>query len=176
MRARAAAGPMITAGFAALLALVACRGVLGIEDVNLVDGGEDSGHAAGDAAGDGAPQTDASTSDAGGADSGASTCGMRTTTRPSCTMCCGQENGVGAAAYFGFAEQGNTCACQACNGPCPSTMKVCGGSTPMAQTQCGGCVSNLEIDNRCPDLAAKCDGDPQCKKWSACIKTCGPLP
>ena len=173
MRARAAAVAMLTLGVAALGALAACRGVLGIEDVKLVDGGESA-----DAAGDGGAQSEASTSDSGAADAGAdaSTCETRSTDRSSCFMCCAQEQPAGAGSYFAFAERGDSCACQTCSNACTSAMKVCGGSTSMAQTPCGGCVTNLEVDDRCATLAAECNGDAQCATWAACIKTCAPLP
>jgi hypothetical protein len=164
------------------VAVAGCRGVIGIEDVTLVDGGA---HDGGASQGDALPTADTGSAasasiDTGAPDTGvdapASTCGATTTSRQQCAMCCNQETPPGAASYINFAEQGNACACQACNVPCPSTSKVCGGTTALGMTQCGGCVVSVEIDTRCPDLASKCDADSSCKKWAACVKTCAPLP
>ena len=176
MRAHAHSRAFAVALSLGAIAAVGCRGVIGIEDVTLVDGGAlADGAADGSSQGDALPPSDSGSGDTA-ADAPPSTCGATSTTRQACTQCCGQETPLGAGQYFGLADQGNTCACQACTGPCTS-YRVCGGGTPLAgMTTCGGCVVSQEIDSRCPDLAQKCDNDAQCKKFGACVRTCAPLP
>lgn len=159
--------------FAVLFA--GCRGVLGIEDLTLADGGAD-GSTAHDSGADGGG-ADGAVVDA--APDAAPPCG-NTTTRSECVMCCSNAHMPALNPFTMFIDQGDNCVCTGCNmggtGPCTSTLKVCGGTMTAMGTMCIGCAVGSMIDNRCPNLTNKCTNDLGCKPLAECAATCKSLP
>ena len=158
----------------AIVFVAGCRGVLGIDDLTLVDGGVgDAGPH--DGAGDSATQSDTGPADTGG--DAPPACGG-TTNKGDCEMCCGRDNMNAFTAFQMHVDQSIPCACTACmpGSQCTSAHKICGGSTPIMMTMCLGCVINTAIDNTCPEIVSACQQDATCRPYLGCVAGCKGLP
>jgi len=154
---------------------VGCRGIIGIDDLTLVDGGADGGGPK-DAGGD------TSAADTGGMDAGpdvGAPCG-NTTTRQDCTTCCFNSHmGPVGGAFANLADQQDTCACMQCNSMGHTECmgyKVCGGSSTAQMSPCLPCLGNVLIQGSCSSFTTRCDQDSSCKVMDDCMRTCRPLP
>jgi len=144
----------------ASVALISCRAVLGIEELDEVaDAGKttsDGGAGAKDATGD------VNT----GADSG-STCAMNA----ECGKCCREADKEANKRLEGFLK---TCLCEAGPGACTDCVStdVCGQSTPAPNTNCIPCIDGKIKADSCPNEKKQCGGDTGCKAVYDCIHSC----
>jgi hypothetical protein len=149
------------------VAVTGCRAVVGIEDLT-VDASTDAGTTA-DVRSDTAVTTDAGTSDA-------PDCKTGKTERKQCIECCINAYRDGNT-FLSQRAAGDPCSCQSCTVAGCSTTTLCdGGASP--QGMCFGCVMTNTAEGRaeCQGLGGQCNGNPLCKQWLDCAKTCMPLP
>jgi hypothetical protein len=156
------------------VALTGCRAIVGIEDLT-VDASTDAGTTA-DVRSDTTVTTDAATSDSpSGTD-----CKTGKTERKQCIECCINAYKAGNDFFYSNAGNNDPCACTSCTqapASCAAS-NLCGGATEAKGTPCFGCVMTNTAEGRaeCQGLAGRCNGNPACKQWLDCAKTCMPLP
>jgi hypothetical protein len=149
--------------FFSLTALVACRGVLGIEELELADSGA-SKDGASDAPSDAVGQPDTDKTD-GISPGGCATAG-------NCRQCCRQTFGkeIDEAAYLGK----DSCFCGAvgkCSTDCAAGL--CVDAAP--KEPCGPCIDGQIIkpaSKECEDMVTACVQRPSCKVGVDCLKSC----
>lgn len=190
MKARAAV-LLGLCGSASLATLAACRGVIGIEQLELVDaaagqpeGGQPQkdGSPAADAAQDSPSSLDAPT----GMDAPMAEAGPGCSQMPgeACFACCRQANMQGAQAYTMFAgmpgSQGS-CLCGAtgeCQDACASSVCSGTGGMPMPTMDCNGCMDLALFpdagspDPQCTSALQECEDSGPCSALAACMRTC----
>ena len=147
----------------ASVALLSCRGILGIEEIEegTADGGTGTPDAAADSVG-----TDSATPDTGsetGADAGV--CSDKT--GGDCTKCCrelGKEN---------YKELENLLKPCLCDGGCNDCQaNLCAGGDP-AGTQCIPCMDNaIKSGTQCTKEKNDCFAKTGCKPVYDCIAAC----
>lgn len=150
-----------------------CRGVLGIEDLDVVaDGGGDATRA--DAKVDSpfdASVTDTSTADV--------TVPNKCAVDADCPKCCHDDPALRPAfARLGQYAKATSCICG--TAPCSSTAEcgadICTGSTG---APAGGCLQCVDMQIRpaagtsqCANAKTQCNGDSSCKPFLDCITSC----
>jgi hypothetical protein len=153
------------------LALVACRGVIGIEDLALDKKADGGGTEAGGIDGGG---TDATKVDGGGSDAG----GCKVS--GNCRMCCRDDLTIRPG--FGTLEALTAdagCLCAVCGADCTAT--TCASPPVMGMNMpCNMCADDLFTNPtnfgapKCQDAKAKCMNDPTCKAALDCMVSCPP--
>jgi hypothetical protein len=169
------------AGIAIAFVLIGCRGVIGIEDLKLVDGGTTGTEGGADTGTDAfKPDGPPPGMDAGG-DGSAPGCA----TQAECRKCCHENPALnGGATGPGFdklsaAAVAASCICGAgkCQTECATAS--CANPTMPAGMPCGPCIDGLFIKNPTPPIStecmnakAMCNLDPDCMKALACLSSC----
>lgn len=159
-------------GFAG--ALVACRGILGIDALELDDGatGADGGGA--DAA------AEASAADGGGGSADAGPAYPQCVAQGgACRKCCHDDvPGLGEEfeRLMNHAKPGCLCGQQGeCKEECGAAF-CGGGAAPLGG--CPPCVDDIftrnDLAGPCKDAADACNGDPTCKPMLDCLSACPP--
>jgi hypothetical protein len=153
-------------------ALVACRGVLGIEELELVDAGEDAAGAS-----DAATQAEAA-NDSGldapapvdaGMDSPFASCGAQ---GANCPMCC--HDNVTMAAFIALDEYGVDAGCICGSGSCPPSQCASVCANPSSPPNCGMCTDPVFAGSACPAVGNACANDPSCAAAIECLRICFP--
>jgi hypothetical protein len=160
--------------FAAIpIALIACRGIVGIQDLTVDDGGTTE-HDAGTQE-DAAPQQDSGRpppDSAGGPETGN---GCSANAHEACLACCMQQNmGVGMTL---MQNGGQGCLCNspgACKTQCAQyTCATPPNGNPPDQT-CGACQTDAFLNGAsapCASVLSQCT-DSACKALADCAKSC----
>lgn len=162
MRARDFIVVGVTLGLGAL-PLVACRSIVGIADLELVDGGS-----AADAGGDGgaASAEDAgSAADAGGdGGAGAALVAQCLAAANGCRRCCKESS----RALRDFEQSASSCICPRCATQCPSGCPPPPSQTPGTPDGCRVCIDDVLAEGSCN---AECKS-PDCLAGLTCIGAC----
>lgn len=155
-------------GFASV-ALLSCRAVLGIEELELVDGGAATGPGQ-DASTDGAPDAggDAPSDGGGGAKTDVAACASKTDLRD-CSMCC-RDSFPAAAGELEQTFKGCVCAaaCAATEG-CDTTLCT-GGS--VGGTNCPKCIDEVVRGGACIKESDQCARSATCEPALTCLLSC----
>jgi hypothetical protein len=151
----------------ASVALLSCRAVLGIEEI---EEGTTDGGTAGDAAAD-SIGTDSATVDSGvdtGVDAGA--CSGKTGN--DCGKCCRDLNPGGNKELEGIIK---TCVCDGGCTPNPTDCQattVCGGGSDPKDTGCIPCIDTKIKGDMCPKERDDCKKSSNCKVVYDCLAVC----
>ena len=154
----------------ASVALLSCRGILGIEDIEegTADGGTVTSDAAADSVG-----TDSATTDTGietGADAG---CAKGS----GCNVCCREPlKGTSSLPEIEKVAKNAGCICGSgkCIVECP---EICGAEAGMPQPTCIQCLDNELINGTfgpCGKALDDCEGNATCKPVGVCFRACKP--
>lgn len=156
--------------------IVACRGVIGIEEQTFVpDGGAEGGTA------DGGTDTGASTDARGDVDLQGIVDECKREGVASCRACCGRELPSSFALLKGFAGPASgPCACAPdggapCSQDCGGVQSVCVGSPPGPSTeaQCEACLlTNITSSSSCDGAESACNQNNGCRPLLTCITEC----
>jgi len=150
-----------------LCSLAACRGIIGVEELTLTDGGSETDGGSGDASPDrGAPPPDAN------ADGGLpATCAAE---GPECFRCC-KDALQGENHQMEIALVAEGCICNgdggACSEACAATACV---SKPPGQDSCPPCLDTHFSDDTpaCNRARASCTTSGKCANVVACLMAC----
>lgn len=151
----------------ASVALLSCRGILGIEEIE--EGTADGGAGTPDAATDSVGTDSAKPDVAPGEDAGA--CANKTGN--DCGKCCRDSNQIGNGELEANLKQ---CLCDAGSGCSPAdscfTTKICGGTAEPKDTPCIPCIDSTVKSNLCPSGKMQCGASANCKAVFDCIAAC----
>jgi hypothetical protein len=161
------------------IALLACRGIIGIEPLELSDSGMDA------SAGGDATSHDAST-DAGG---GPDTAGPADGGDPY-AQCATQGGGCRPCCHTNFASAFNAlplylrdAGCICGTGQCSDVatgcaQQTCANPPQPPQPPCGPCIDTIMLQKplagSCDKGATDCMNDPTCKQAVECLRACAP--
>lgn len=153
----------------ASVALLSCRAVLGIEDIE--EGTTDGGAGTPDAAADSVGTDSATATDTGaGTDSGCAKGG-------NCNVCCRIPfMGTSTLPELEKVAKAAGCICGAgkCNAECP---EICGGEAGMPQPTCIQCIDDELINGTfgpCGKALDDCAANATCKPIAPCFQACKP--
>jgi hypothetical protein len=150
----------------ASVALLSCRAVLGIEDLQEnKDGGTtaDGGPGGKDAGPDTTPAKD------GSSDTGSDASGCSGQVGPDCGKCCRDSNML-ANKNLEDSLKAGSCLCTAeCSSECGSNL--CTGGDP-AGTECPKCIDTVIKANKCSADVSSCEKSADCKVLTDCIRSC----
>ncbi len=153
----------------ASVALLSCRAVLGIEELEVVDGGAGS-DAGADGSSDGGPdaRADAPTDAGGGAKTDVSACVAKPDLKD-CSMCC-RDSFPTAVPVMEQTFKACVCAspCATTNG-CDTTL--CAGKA-VAGTDCPKCVDDVVRNGSCKKESDECANSPSCEPALTCLRSC----
>lgn len=153
----------------AVVALLGCRAIVGIEPTELNDAGDQ-----GDAGDDGATGTDGSAKgDDGGvpADGGADGAPLCTGNPGDCLHCCRDLDKQANGALEGYMKStGCLCGAGACVSECASS--TCTDPPGAPQSTCVQCIDGLIHDGTCGAAFDACKGDQNCAIAAQCIEAC----
>ncbi len=141
-------------------AVTGCRGIIGVEDLALADGGD-------------ASTAESGTTDGGSVDASVTETGpvSECATKSECRQCCKQENPAGSpklekAAQSCICGDGGACPTQCATSTCLATPSPPEGS-------CAPCFDNAILQAGCADERDTCERDsPECHTLIACLKSC----
>gem|GEM_PF-3031685 len=160
----------------AIPAAAGCRGIIGIEPLEIADGGVDGGRdarGAVDASADAAGGGDAGGGEAGGGDASAyAACVQEGSSM--CRPCC-HATFSGASMQLGQTAIGAGCMCADAGGECQSecASSLCVQKAP--SMTCGPCFDNAVLSPStptCTQAVSECEGSSSCHDIIDCMKAC----
>jgi hypothetical protein len=144
-----------------------CRGIIGIEDLNVADAGVDGGK-------DSGGSSSSSSSSSGGGEGGAPDAGGPCVgkTGPECGKCC-RDNFRDGVAQLEANAKNTGCICGAGPSSCATecATEIYAGNPPIAGGACSPCIDQQLRTPACKNARDACNTDA-CRTAAACEQQC----